>query len=212
MKTKIADNKKIEPKKIDESKFLDFTHIFSYNAPPNAGLFNILNSENAPKHSGGYYSCRESFARRFSANTFGYHLPRLNQITNVKKMVKWAEKRLNSSNEEKSKFKIGKMRFGYILIVNCPWWATSELRRQILTALMRTAACNSNNNSPYQLISREDEYFYNNHLKNNLFKFLNGYTYSKKRLTFLDGWMTHFNQSYSSDYLVKDDPKKLKKV
>lgn len=194
-------------------KVLDFTKVYSYS-PPRDGFFHIMQGD-YPKKS-HYYQCRESFARRFQKQkNLGFHIPRFELIEPVKQMIKWVETQLNIPASKRCKFQVAKMKAGYMLVITAKsWWKTNELRRQILTAIIRESIDPYNNGmTPEEKINDSDEYFYSAYLKASFNKFLKGYTHTDKKLTYLKGWMHNFNSSSAHKHLFKEEPvKKSKKI
>lgn len=181
-----------------KNKIIDYTKLHFYS-PSSSGLFYTY-ANNRPML---YFSCRESFSRRFLARSkqFGFFVKNLTNIKSVLSALEWAESELKLNKVSRNKFEIAKASCGYMLIVTpSSWWKRNLLRRQVLTAIMRAGL--SEYEHPADRM-KNSTYFCSETLQKALNKFLSGYTRTNLKLDFLQGWKHHFNKEENLKHLLK---------
>jgi len=155
--------------------------------------------------------CREIFCShhfRKNIKDFAYMSINDNALNNIISFITDCEHKLNLSEESRIKFQKTNKK-GLIKIFVSEWWSETALRRQLLTALIKSASIHGNNkDSDYNLYA---DYSFNDIVKSSpyfskgcfdaLNKFLDGYTVITKK--YAGGWVRTFRSGKNLNLLEK---------
>ena len=159
--------------------------------------------------------CREIFCShhfRKNIKDFAYMSINDNALNNIISFITDCEHKLNLSEESRIKFQKTNKK-GLIKIFVSEWWSETALRRQLLTALIKSASIYTAliKSSSIHGSNRYNDYNFNDIVKSSpyfskgcfdaLNKFLDGYTVITKK--YAGGWVRTFRSGKNLNLLEK---------
>lgn len=154
--------------------------------------------------SGGYESCREIFGNNFNTKTksFFYQSIKKSNIDNIIKFITKIETQLNLKQEDRISFQLTS-HDNFIKIIVSPWWRENKMRREFLTAAVKSAAQFSQLKYKFNEVVKTSRYFQKS--SKAFERFLDGNVFYTKR--FQSGWCRTFNNNRNIDFLSPNKQK-----
>jgi hypothetical protein len=135
------------------------------------------------------YGCREEFAKYgFHANSKYFYYKSQN-IQSIMEFMATIERKLNLAEKDRITFQLTDDQ-SLIKIFVSSWWKNGAVRRQFLTAVIKSAAISKTKINLRNMFKQSAYFGYNNFIKEATERFLSGYT--KVNKGYSGGWVNTF--------------------